>query len=135
MPSVILRNRENQSGFVVQIIWFGPNSLDPVPHILSSSLLHSFNTATNKQTKKCGNVFYLTDKLVSSSLKPNQVSECGQVRDGTQTVSLSQHGGLIVGLPPPWVLWLRFQALSIQFSRHKFASRTEDRSYWRHERQ
>lgn len=33
----------------------------------------------------------------------------------------------MVGLPPPWVLGLRFQALSIQFSRHKFASRTEDR--------
>lgn len=54
---VILRNRENQSGFVVQIIWFGLDCLDPFPYILSSSPLHSFNTAT----KKCGNVFHLTD--------------------------------------------------------------------------
>jgi hypothetical protein len=46
---VILRNRKNQSSFVVQIIWFGPDSLDPVPHILSSSLLHSFNTTAKKK--------------------------------------------------------------------------------------
>lgn len=75
---VILRNKENQSGFVVRIIWFGLGSLDPFPYILPSSPLHSFNTIA----KKCGNVFHLTDDFHQGKKKVTGAEEVAKKEKG-----------------------------------------------------